>query len=220
MRSFGIFATLALAVVSYAAPLAPAGVKVPSVQTPELPTSVEVPTVNAGDLVARCDTCKSLPDIITGITTDISPLIDQLKGLSAVDCTVEKITPIVDEIKVIVNGAIVDVKALVGVSIDVVLTTADGVLSLVNLCQLISTLFTLIFGCFGIVLKIVASVEYDGVCGLFAEVGVLLATLLQLIFGIVGGLLVIIRPLLTVCISVIIELGCSDAFKFVFGLGY
>ncbi|KAK7440040.1 hypothetical protein VKT23_017291 [Stygiomarasmius scandens] len=216
MRSFGIFATLALAAVSYAAPFSPAA-KVPSLAL----VSAEVPAVNTGDVSihARCDTgCKSLPDIITGVTVEITPLIDELKSLSAVDCTIEKITPIVDEMKVILSGAIVDVKALVGVSLSVVLTTANGVLSLIDLCNLIATLYTLIFGAFGIVLKLVATVEYNGVCGIFAEVGFLLATLLHLIISIVGGILFILQPLLTVCLSVIVQIGCSSAFGFIFGL--
>ncbi|THU83428.1 hypothetical protein K435DRAFT_862368 [Dendrothele bispora CBS 962.96] len=222
MRSFGIFATLALAVVSYAAPLAPTADIPSSVSTPEVPSvpsvpSVEAPAVKAPELLPRCG-CTSLPDIIIGITTEITPLIDELKGLTADDCTVEKITPIVDSIKDIISGAILDVKALVGVSITEILTTANGVLSLLDVCKLISTLFGLIFGAFSVVLQIVGSVEYNGVCGLFAEVGVLLATLVQLIISVVGGLLVILRPLLTVYISIIIELGCSTAFKFIFGL--
>ncbi|KAK7441003.1 hypothetical protein VKT23_016784 [Stygiomarasmius scandens] len=216
MRSFGIFATLALAAVSYAAPFSPA-VEAPSVAL----VSADVPAVNAGDVSihARCDSgCKSLPDIIIGITTEITPLVDELKGLSAVDCTVEKIAPIVDEMKVILSGATTEVKALVGVPLSVVLTTANGVLSLIDLCNLIATLYTLIFGCFGIVLKLVASVEYNGVCGIFADVGFLLATLLHLIISIVGGILFIIQPLLAVCLSVIVQIGCGSAFSFIFGL--
>ncbi|THV01985.1 hypothetical protein K435DRAFT_775859, partial [Dendrothele bispora CBS 962.96] len=169
MRSFGIFATLALAVVSYAAPLSPV------VETPSLSAvSAKTPSVETHDVAlhTRCDSgCKSLPDIITEITVEITPLIDELKGLPAADCTVEKITPIVAEIKEILSDAIVEVKALVGLSLSVVLSTANGVIGLLDLCNLIATLYTLIFGCFGVVLKIVASVEFDGVCGLFAEVG-------------------------------------------------
>jgi len=122
---------------------------------------------------------KSLPSLTSSVRalSAFFPLLLSFltalstESLSAVDCTIEKITPIVEKIKDILSGAIVDVKALVGVSLSVVLTTANGVLSLIELCNLIATLYTLIFGGFGIVLKLVATVEYNGVCGIFAEVG-------------------------------------------------
>jgi len=86
------------------------------------------------------------------------------ESLPAKDCTVATIEPVVVEIKGILQGAISDVEALVGSALDLVL-------SLLDLCNLIATLYNLIFGCFSIVLKITVSAEYDGVCGLFAEVG-------------------------------------------------
>jgi len=93
------------------------------------------------------------------------------ESLPAENCTVATIEPVIIEIKGILQTAISDVEALVGSALGLVLQTVTGVLSLLDLCNLIATLYNLIFGCFGIVLKVVVSTEYDGVCGLFAEVG-------------------------------------------------
>ncbi|THV01228.1 hypothetical protein K435DRAFT_776075 [Dendrothele bispora CBS 962.96] len=55
-------------------------------------------------------------------------------------CTVAIIEPIIIEIKGILEIAIQDVEALVGSVLDVVLYTVSGVLSLLDLCKLISAL--------------------------------------------------------------------------------
>ncbi|THV01987.1 hypothetical protein K435DRAFT_963369 [Dendrothele bispora CBS 962.96] len=213
MRSLGIFATLALAVVSYAAPR-PLSSAVET-QTPSLLTELSSVETRDVGLHARdgCG-CKSLPDIMEGITVELTSLVNELNVLTPANCTIENITLIVNDMKGIISGAIVDTKALIGLSLSEVLKTTNGVMSLLDLCHLIATLYVSIFSCFSVVLKIVVSVDYNGVCGLFAEVGVLLATLLQLIISISGSILIIIVPLLKVCLSVVVEIGCSSSFSY------
>jgi len=238
MRFFSVFGTLALAAFAYATPLA----------NPE-----PVPAAaNDVQVAARggCSSCKSLPDIIVDVTLQVTPHVDYLssfyflpvlsvfnclpESLPAEQCTVETIKPVIVEIKGILQTAISDVEALVGSALDLVLHTVTGVLSLLNLCKLIATLYNLIFGCFGIVLKAVVSAEYDGVCALFAEVGsviispfvtskadllynsVLLGTLLKLIIDLVGGVLAIVQGLLAALLPTITVIGCKDSFYYLY----
>ncbi|KAK7443565.1 hypothetical protein VKT23_015738 [Stygiomarasmius scandens] len=204
MRFFSVFGTLALAAFAYATPLA----------NPE-----PVPAAaNDVQVAARggCSSCKSLPGIIVDVTLQVTPHVDYLKSLPAEQCTVETIKPVIVEIKGILQTAISDVEALVGSALDLVLHTVTGVLSLLNLCKLIATLYNLIFGCFGIVLKVVVSAEYDEVCALFAEVGVLLGTLLKLIIDLVGGVLAIVQGLLAALLPTITVIGCKDSFYYLY----
>ncbi|KAK7462458.1 hypothetical protein VKT23_008057 [Stygiomarasmius scandens] len=195
MRFFSVFSTLALAVFAFATPLA----------NPEPVPANDVQVAARGG----CSSCKSLPDIIVDVTVQITPHVNYLKSLPAKDCTVATIEPVVVEIKGILQGAISDVEALVGSALDLVL-------SLLDLCNLISTLYNLIFGCFSIVLKITVSAEYDGVCGLFAEVGDLLGTLLKLIIDLVGGILGILQGLLAALLPTIAVVGCKDSFYYLY----
>ncbi|KAF5336285.1 hypothetical protein D9758_014493 [Tetrapyrgos nigripes] len=236
----------AFAAVSYAAlpsvgevPSIPAMAPVPGLQgingvsamkMPSVPAMPTIPDANSmmavPKLIARCD-CRSLPDIINDAITQVSPLVAQLKSLTPTTCTVEKVTPIISKIKDVISSAITEVKTLISAKISdaeaLASTTTTGatasansVLSHIELCKLIATLYTLIFSSFTLVLNIVAKVEYNGICGLFAEVATLLATLLQLICSLVGGLTLILHGLLSVDLSVIIELNLTDAFSFIF----
>ncbi|KAF5371791.1 hypothetical protein D9758_003522 [Tetrapyrgos nigripes] len=213
--------------VSYAAPLTPnvnaGNLKLVNIEVPGLDVRASVPKAAARDfeptnIETYCD-CKTIPDIIFDLTIQITPLVNQLKVLKASECTVSNIKLITGEMKIIISNAIVEVKALADITVDAALSTTTGVLSLIDLCKIIATLYSLIFGCFGVVLNIVLSVEYYDVCGLFAEVAVLLASLLQLICGIVGGLTIILQPLLVVWVDIIVKLGCRSVFSFVLNVG-
>ncbi|KAK7462464.1 hypothetical protein VKT23_008065 [Stygiomarasmius scandens] len=201
MRFFSVFAPLALAIVAFASPLA----------NPE-------PVPDTNDLAVRnsCNSCRPLPAIIVDVTVQVTPHVNYLKSLSAKDCTAEKVKPSIIEIKGIIEGAIVEVKALAGVSLDIVLSTSGGILGLVDLCNLIVTLYTLIFGCFSAVLSVVVSVEYGAVVGLLVEVGVLLGSLLNLILSIVGGLFILVKTLLVVILPTVNQIGCKESFSYLY----
>ncbi|KAK7685653.1 hypothetical protein QCA50_010997 [Cerrena zonata] len=58
---------------------------------------------------------------------EVSPVVQKFHYITKENCTVEHITPIVDELKVVLTGAITELHALVGVDVNVLLLTEVGV---------------------------------------------------------------------------------------------
>ncbi|KAF5332923.1 hypothetical protein D9758_015959 [Tetrapyrgos nigripes] len=182
-----------------------------------------VSSASTGSAPAAC-ACHTIPDIISDVTSKISPLVAQLKNLNTPGaCTVAQVTPIINQIKPILSGAIDQVKAISSNNVSgdaaMISSTAGGILSSLQLCTLIATLFKMIFGVFGVLMKVVVDAESKGVCALFSDVSLLLATLLQLIFGVVSGLGGILKVLLSVVAPVMSELHTDGVFNSILG-GY
>ncbi|KAF8998896.1 hypothetical protein BDZ89DRAFT_1051465 [Hymenopellis radicata] len=138
--------------------------------------------------------CKTLPTIVADLTVDLTVTLAPLVFGTAENITVEIVTPIIHEATGIIATAIADVKVLVGVSIEVVLTSATGVLALVDIAALISTLIT-------------APID--------SSLRTLVAELLQLVLSIVSGLLAELLPLiLHIIVSVIVNLNLGSVFVF------
>ncbi|KAF5332329.1 hypothetical protein D9758_016111 [Tetrapyrgos nigripes] len=190
-RAFSLVAALACAAFTYAAPVSP----------------VE----NA--LVARCG-CTPLPAIIGTLETSVTPLVIELKYLTSANATAEIVGPLVYGIKDAVNVAIGDVKVLSGVAVDTVLSTATGVLSLVDIAKIIASVVCLIFSALGHVLHVVSAVEKGAVYPLLCEVGALVGELLKLILALVADLLAVLLPLLAKIITVVVNLSLADVFYF------
>lgn len=93
------------------------------------------------------------------MTTTITPIVEELSeyfALSLVthayyslayitseNCTVEILTPIVEELKVVITTAITEVKGLTGFTLTTVLTTVDGVvLTIAEVAELLCELLT------------------------------------------------------------------------------
>ncbi|KAF9018153.1 hypothetical protein BDZ89DRAFT_357904 [Hymenopellis radicata] len=138
--------------------------------------------------------CKTLPTIVADLTVDLTVTLAPLVFGTAENITVEIVTPIIHEATGIIATAIADVKVLVGVSIEVVLTSATGVLALVDIAALISTLITVIFGAVSVVLSVVVDAEKELIAPLLCELLTLVAELLQLVLSIVSGLLAELLP--------------------------
>ena len=84
------------------------------------------------------------------ITSSISPSdlilihLFVLDYITADNCTVDALTPIVSDVKNIISGAIVEVNALVGQPAEIILATVDGTaqITVAELAQLIGALIT------------------------------------------------------------------------------
>ncbi|KAK7468263.1 hypothetical protein VKT23_002773 [Stygiomarasmius scandens] len=207
------FATLASIIVSVTAAPVPG------------PPSWANGAASTQQLSARTYNCEhdhdNLPSLIGSLKADISPLVNQLQSLSPADCTLANISPIVVKMKDVLGHAIVKVRGFEGVDVSTILSTGSdgGVIGLVDLCTMISSLFSFIFGCFGIVMNVVVSGDVNAVVGLFAEVGSLCGIFLRLVCGVVGGLNGILIPMLGVVFNVAGRVGCSGAFSFLFDAG-
>ncbi|KAE9390127.1 hypothetical protein BT96DRAFT_946361 [Gymnopus androsaceus JB14] len=185
--------------------------------------SFAAPLTTASSALEARGQCYDIQCIISGVTTSLTPLIEELsqlaRGLLAYitteNCTVADLTPIVYDIKVVLTGAIKDVESLTGVALITVLTTVEGVvLTVSDVAQLVFGLLTLIFGGLSAVLKVAYNLDANVIIPLLAEVAELVATLLQLILQLVDGLLACLLPFLGSILTIIISLGISDEYSF------
>ncbi|EEC00020.1 hypothetical protein MPER_00141, partial [Moniliophthora perniciosa FA553] len=114
-----------------------------------------------------------LPVIINDCKDKISPLLDQLKSFSPSDCTADKIKPVVVSIKGVLLEGIdqINILATSNVDLNARLSNGTSVLSVADCATLLAGLITMIFGCFGTVLKIVVTAQSTAVVAVFADLG-------------------------------------------------
>jgi len=194
MRSFtlSIFATLAFAAFSYAAPMFGG-----------------VAPVNA--VAARHEEHTkgvSLEVVLNAAIEVITPITNELGCIKAEDATIEVIVPIVAKLKVAIEGIIVDVKALASLPLDRILCTlVEGVLDAAAIAKLLACIFNLVFGACASIIAIVSVSVKVQLCPLLAEIGCLVGSLLCAVLGLVSGLVVEIiaclLPQITGCLSII-----------------
>ncbi|KAL0061319.1 hypothetical protein AAF712_011836 [Marasmius tenuissimus] len=158
----------------------------------------------------------SIVTILNNATTTVTPLIQSLKDLSADDCTADKIGPIVIQIKAILSFTIEQIKVLAGASVDVVLASGAGAVISIGECgKLVGGLVNLILETVAVVLKIVVAAEVKAVSGIFAELCVLVGTLLQVCVSVVtfdGGLVAVLVPIVKASLGVCIQLDVVSNF--------
>lgn len=178
-KPFAIFATFALSAIStFAAPVADA---------------------EAGALVKK-DTPKSLSQIFADATTSLTPLTQQLQGLGPKDLTTAKVTPIVNNIKNVLNDVVSDVKALSGQPSTLVLANhgitpnvgENAIVSVGAIAAIIAKLIRLVLTALAAVRgllfinPILAAFEIQA---LLVEVGQLLGTVIFTVTSVLGFLL-------------------------------
>ncbi|EEB90395.1 hypothetical protein MPER_11406, partial [Moniliophthora perniciosa FA553] len=170
------------------------------------------------DLGISVGAAVSLVTVIQNCTTIITPLIENLKGLSASDCTADNIRPIVIEIKGALTVAIEQIKVLIGVSVEVVLASGSGAVISVDECaKLVGGLINLVLEGCGSVLKIVLSVNASAVISIFAELGICISELIKVCVAVVtfdGGLSVILIPIIKNSLGLCVTLGITSSFDF------
>ncbi|KAL5532149.1 hypothetical protein ACEPAF_5713 [Sanghuangporus sanghuang] len=186
----------------------------------DLPNIPDVPVpVDVDSLLPRGDV-RGVAAILVDLKVDVQVQTDALYALTGDDCTSDNLTTILTAIVSIVAGAVVELKALVGADITVILASVDGTAQLAVgvIAQLLADVLVLIFGALGFVLGIVADVQVlldvivgvafgDCICGLIsavlALVDGLLAALIPLVLGLLGTILAlglnIVGELLTIC---------------------
>ncbi|KAL0581288.1 hypothetical protein V5O48_000771 [Marasmius crinis-equi] len=209
MRSFSVIATIACAALSYAAPLINVDADVNAKPIAKVDASVNV----------RHD--KGVPDVIQAVTVQITTVVAPLTFITSQNATVEAITPVLNEVKTILGGAITEVTAitgpvtgvaggLVGGLLNTVLSLAGKVLSIADVAGLLATLLKVVFVALGAVLKVVAAADKAAIQPLLAEVVKLVVDLLKLVLPVVGGLLGALLPLVGDVLKIADALGVTD----------
>jgi len=198
MRSFtlSIFATLAFAAFSFAAPM--------------IGGASPVNAVAARGAGANRHTKEvSLEVVLTAAIDVITPITEKLTCIKSGDgATIEVISPIIAELKVAIKKVIVDVKVLVSLPLEKILCTAvGGVLDALAIAKLLACLLNLVFGACGSILGVVSVSVKAELCPLLSDVGCLLGSLLCDVLGLVSSLvsqiILCLLPQITGCYSIL-----------------
>ncbi|KAI0691196.1 hypothetical protein BC835DRAFT_1417311 [Cytidiella melzeri] len=196
-RSIATLATFALSVVSVIA--APAA------------------NADAAALVKKADP-QSIPEIFAGATTSLTPLTEQLQGLGPDDLTVDKISPILGSITVILDEVVTNVKLLVGKEASIVLLTVDGTVIVLahDLAVIVSELVHLVLTALGAVLSLLSAHPVAAgaeIHSLLFQVGQLVGTVVITVIQVAGVLLPGLSAAITVLLGdlgfLITELGLT-----------
>ncbi|PBK71288.1 hypothetical protein ARMSODRAFT_1017201 [Armillaria solidipes] len=192
------YAALGLAVI--------AGVQ--AAPSPALETSLATRTLDA-----RCG-CTPLPALITDTVTKVNVVLEPVKHVTSENCTAEILVPIFEEVVDILGVTLSQVQLLVGLAIEVILSTGNGVLSVVDLCGLLTTLINLICGVVALVIKLVAVVDREVVFNLLGQIIILLCQILAAVVGLVDGVLVLLTTILVnIVLPLILNLSLGVILK-------
>ncbi|KAG7439828.1 uncharacterized protein BT62DRAFT_938617 [Guyanagaster necrorhizus] len=200
-------------ILSYAALGLAAFASVQAAPAPMLETSLAVRTLDV-----RCG-CTPLPQLVNNLITDLAVVLEPVQYVTSGNCTAEILKPILEDAINILGTALTDVQALVGLTTDVVLSTGSGVLSVVDLCGLLTILINLISGVVALVIKLVAVVDKEVVCNLLGQIVILLCKILAVVVGLVDSVLVLLVTLLNnVVLPLILNLSLGVVLNDVCGI--
>lgn len=192
------YATLGLAVFA-GAQAAPA---------PTLETSLAARTLDA-----RCG-CTPLPVLLPSVITKLTLVLEPVQHVTSENCTAEILGSTFEEVVDILDTTLSEVQLLVGLSIEVILSTGNGALSVVDLCGLLTTLINLICGVVALVIKLVAIADREVVYNLLGQIIILLCKILAAVVGLVDGVLVLLTTILVnIVLPLILNLSLGVALK-------
>ncbi|CAL1710711.1 unnamed protein product [Somion occarium] len=134
---------------------------------------------------------KSVYVVLSETKYKLEPVIVNFHYLNKVNATVETITPLVNDVKVIITGAVAELHALVGADVSVILATADVNVKVTVqvVAQLVAEILILVFKALAFVLSVVDGAILPTVIALLATVGEVVGALLSIVLSLVGGLL-------------------------------
>ncbi|KAG6829153.1 hypothetical protein H0H87_012491 [Tephrocybe sp. NHM501043] len=151
-------------------------------------------------LTEREEAPASLPVILIDVKAKLEVVLGQLKALvdGKVNVDIEVLKPIIEDVRVIIAGALVSVKLIVGHPVEFILSLDGKVLAAVDVCQILISVLVLVHAILACVLHVVAAASIKIVAPLIAGVAAVLANLLVVIFvDLKAGIFVAIGPLLT-----------------------
>ncbi|SJL09400.1 uncharacterized protein ARMOST_12778 [Armillaria ostoyae] len=195
-------------ILSYAALGLAVFASVQAAPSPALETSLATRTLDA-----RCG-CTPLPALITGTVTKLNVILEPVKHVTSENCTAEILVPIFEDVIGILEEALSEVELLLGLAIEVILSTSSGVLSVVDLCGLLTTLINLICGVVALVIRLVAVVDREVVFNLLGQIITLLCQILAVVVGLVDGVLVLLTTILVnIVLPLILNLSLGVVLK-------
>ncbi|PSS37004.1 hypothetical protein EW026_g1106 [Hermanssonia centrifuga] len=166
-------------------------------------------------LVRKDANVTGVAKIISDVTVAVTPLTVQLQQITADNCTADTLTPVINDINNILNGAVTEVNKLVGQPVQTILATVDGAAQITvgELAQIIAALLNLVLAALGAVLKVASGDVLSVVTPLLASVGTavgaLLTAVLSLVSQLLGGLLAAVLGLVGDVLGVVTQLNVA-----------
>ncbi|KAK0235355.1 hypothetical protein EDD85DRAFT_954904 [Armillaria nabsnona] len=195
-------------ILSYAALGLAAFAGIQAAPAPALETSLAVRTLDA------CCGCTPLPQLISTVVIELSAVLDPIKHVTSKNCTAEILVPILEEAVGMLTVTLSEVQLLIGLTIEVILSTGTGVLSIVDLCGLLTTLINLVCGVVALVIRLVAVVDREVVFNLLGQIIILLCKILAAVVGLVDGVLVLLTTILVnIVLPLILNLSLGVILK-------
>ncbi|THH10450.1 hypothetical protein EW145_g1324 [Phellinidium pouzarii] len=192
MRFFGLFTIAAAALAPFvsAAPLVNADAA--AVAGVAAGVSARSVNVDAAASVAGRDGTKGCQEILIDLKVKLSVSLEEFTYIKKENATTAVITPILKDVVSIVNAAVVELKALIGEDVSVILCNVNGggLVAVTVIAGLLADILGLVCGALSLVLSVVA------------DVSILLDVIV-----LVDGLLECLVPLVLSLASVIVALG-------------
>ncbi|KAF5381716.1 hypothetical protein D9615_005576 [Tricholomella constricta] len=150
----------------------------------------------------------SLCEVLVDVEAKLSVVSSKLTSIVAAKVAVELqvILGIIAEVKLILAGAVIQVKAIVGHPTEFVLSLGGKVLALADVCHLLVSVLSLLCAIMTCILRIAGTASVSIIYPLIVAVGVILAELLCVIFTLVDGLYIAVQPFLGPIINVCVLL--------------
>ncbi|EEB97144.1 hypothetical protein MPER_03593, partial [Moniliophthora perniciosa FA553] len=165
-------------------------------------------------------TSLSVVSVLVDITAKslLSPN-SSVKKLGASDCTSDKITPIVNQIKNILVTASAQIKGLNGLTVELILAANGSTMSVGDCATLCGKAVICIFDAVTAMLKVVVAGQSKAVIAICIDLCVSVGAFLKVCCDVVsfnGGLSVALLPVIKTSLAICISLGssCTDAFGF------
>lgn len=149
---------------------------------------------------------ESIPSILVSVVNQIIPVVQQIRAIVTVDVQIDVLVGLIGQIHDIVATAIVDIQALAADPVAGVLVLEGRILSIQEVAYIVATILYLIFTALEIVVTTVAVVQLQVITPLVISVGGVVASLLVEVFLLVGGLSVVVGPLVTGLVATLIAL--------------
>ncbi|KAJ7051974.1 hypothetical protein C8F01DRAFT_1172613 [Mycena amicta] len=162
---------------------------------------------------------SSLPDILTGLLTQLTPVTDLLNSITAANATTEVVGPILSQIGNVVTPAVSQISALAGQPTSMILASAEGLVDAAGVAKLIQPILSTTYGALNSVLAVAQSTGVDALIQpLINEAGGALNPILATAAPLVNGLLAAAGPILSPALGLANDLGLAPVLSLVEGI--
>ncbi|KAF9465471.1 hypothetical protein BDZ94DRAFT_346251 [Collybia nuda] len=158
---------------------------------------IDPSTITPGTPTKR-DELPSLPVILLKVKAELVVISDRLHRLIVADVKLEAkvLLPILEDLRACLGGAVLEIKALAGLSIDVVLALHGRVIAIVDAGHLLAAVLAVVYSIIAIVLKAVVAVELEVLNPTLALVAGVICELLVAVFACVNGIHGVLVPII------------------------